>query len=81
MLVVDNVKHFISDNDAVTGSKSIFYPAGEVQTLLNEYHWIAAVFFGLFILLKYVAAVFLSAVLHFTVVVGKVSSWICDFFS
>jgi hypothetical protein len=72
------MKHFICNNDAVTGSEAVLYVAGEVQALLDKNKRIAAVFFGFLILLKNVGAILLSAVLHFAVVVGEASGWICN---
>ena len=72
MLVVDNLKHIIRDDNAVTGSETIFHPAGEVQSLLHHDLRIRAELLRLFHLFHYIGAVSFSAVLHFLIVVVKV---------
>ena len=50
MFVIDDVELFVCDYDAVTGSETFFYPAGEVQTLFNHDLWVGTEGFGFFYL-------------------------------
>src|SRR5699024_11423139 len=59
----------IRDNDAVGGSEALFYPAGEVDTLLNQNDRIAADFLGGFDLLQHIGCIACGAVVHFLIVV------------
>lgn len=76
MLVINNVENFVSNNDTVTGSESVFNPAREVESLFNEYHWITTEFLGTFELLQNIISVFFRTVLHLNTVIGKVLGWI-----
>ena len=61
MLVVDDVEDLVGDDDAVSGAETFLDPAGEVQPLFYEHHWILAVSSGFPILFHDIAAVLLSA--------------------
>ena len=62
MFVVDHPERTVRDDDAVGGSEALFYPAGEVHTLLDKDYWIGAGFLGGLDLLQHIFGITGSAV-------------------
>ena len=78
MLVIHDAERTISDDDAVGGSEALFYPAGEVHTLLNQDDRVGAGLFGGFHLFQHVGRIAVGTVLHLGVVPSEVFGRVVD---
>lgn len=64
MLVIDHLECAVRDDNAVSGSEALFYPAGEVHTLLDKDYWISTGSLGGLDLLQHVFDIAGGSIIH-----------------
>ena len=79
MLVVNYVHGTVADENGIRCSEALFYPTGEVHSLLNQNNRAGAGLFGLFQRLHDETGIAGSTILHLSVVPVEIFGRVCGF--